>query len=215
MEAHRWPGGGLAMAVGLLMLPAVTPFGCASTGGAGAGDRSLSLPAESPDALVQMRRSGCATEPCPVYGVAIFADGTVVYDGRANVFTIGQRRAKASPDGVAKLIAAIDAMDFLDTPDGCCACPDVSVTPAQPVILDYRPGSASKTVMLDAGCLSLPPAMSALQREIEQVAGVAQWTTAPVLAGNGAAAASPAKPEPAVPAIAVPMPESSAGAVPN
>ena len=144
---------------------------------------------DMPDALIQMRRAGCATEPCPSYALSIFADGTVTYDGRANVAVLGQRRAKVSPAQVSGLISAIDAMHFLDSAERCCVCPDGAAS--RLVILDYRPGSAQKTVLHDEACPSAPPAIGALEQAIDRTTGAERWTQ-PALAPGYAATSQPA-----------------------
>jgi hypothetical protein len=172
---------GMALAVTAVMATS----GCASTGGAtpGAGPDPLAAMPEVSGALVQMRRGGCAPDKCPVYGVSIFMDGTVAYDGRANVATLGQRRTKLSPEQVSELISAIDTMRFLDTADLCCVCPTADRYRSQMVILDYRPGSMQKTVLHDDECRSAPPAMSALEDTIDRLANVSHWTE-PVMASG-------------------------------
>src|SRR6187455_3778103 len=77
MSGGRGPG--LAAALGMVVLA-----GCAT-----GGSLDLQRLPETPDALVQLRRAGCASGTCPVYGVSIFADRTVVYDGAANVAVVG------------------------------------------------------------------------------------------------------------------------------
>lgn len=66
-------------------------------------------------------------------------------------------------------------MDFLDSSAQCCVCPDAA-DGAHRVILDYRPGSTYKTVLHDDACRSAPPALSAIERSIDQATGVEQWT---------------------------------------
>jgi hypothetical protein len=101
-------------------------------------------------------------------------DGTVVYEGRANVAVVGERRAVLPPDRLNELLSAIEAMGFLDSPEGCCVCPDAAA--AHLTVLDYRPGSIEKTVVHDEACGSAPAAFRALEQSIEQATGVARWT---------------------------------------
>lgn len=131
--------------------------------------------AATPDALIQMRRSGCVDRPCPVYGVSIFLDGTVVYDGVANVGAIGQRTWKVSPDKVSQLVSSIEAMGFLDTPTGAGVCRAATQTAI--VILDYRPGCTEKTVLHDDRCPSALPALMTLENAIDRLSGAEQLAT--------------------------------------
>jgi hypothetical protein len=149
-------------------------IGCAHNKASDAGQGAEQL-AITPDSLVQMRRGGCPPDTCPVYSVSIYLDGTVAYDGRANVGVIGRRTAKVSAERLSDLLSQIEAMDFMDSSEQCCVCPD-AIEGAHRVILDYRPGSTYKTVLHDDACRSAPAAMSAIERSIDQAAGVEQWT---------------------------------------
>jgi hypothetical protein len=133
--------------------------------------------ADEPDALIQMRRQGCADEACPIYSVSIFPDGTVVYDGRANVGVIGRRSGRLASGALSTLISTIDAMDFLDSALDCCVCPEA----ADPnlVTLDYRPGSVTKTVQHDQRCSKAPAALSALEKEIDLSTGAGRLASLP------------------------------------
>jgi hypothetical protein len=129
--------------------------------------------AAAPEALIQMRRSGCADAPCPVYSVSIYLDGTVVYEGRANVSALGERRWKISSEPINQLLREMAAMDFLDTPEGSGICPDATATAI--VILDYHPGSTQKTVIHDERCGGAPPALAALEEAIDRLTGTERW----------------------------------------
>lgn len=170
MHRVAWGFGGLALAT----LAAVATGGCATGGvqGIGPGTGPIMI-ADQPDALIQMRRSGCAGATCPVYSVSIFTDGAVVYEGRANVTTMGERRGTLSGEGMNLIITAMETMDFLDSPERCCTCPDTQHP--ELVVIDYRPGNAQKTVVHDQRCQSAPAAMSALERAIDRLTGAGQW----------------------------------------
>jgi Domain of unknown function (DUF6438) len=173
---------------GAIMLAMV---GCGTSGvatGAHGSEALASMP-DIPDALIQMRRAGCASDKCPVYSVSIFSDGTVAYDGRVNVGVVGQRKGKISSDQLSQLISAFDGVSFLDLPAAGCVC--ASETGRQMVTLDYRPGSVQKTVVHDSGCWSAPPAMAVLEQSIDRSAGIQQWV-APRVASSAPADAPPA-----------------------
>jgi hypothetical protein len=150
--------------------------GCANDAGSlrGQGTDEIAI-APVLDALIQMRRSGCVDEPCPIYSVSIYLNGTVVYDGRANVGVIGQRSWKIPSQRVSQLIAEIDAMGFLDTPEKAGTCPDMTRTAV--VILDYRPGSTQKTVIHDDRCGSAPISLRALEDSIDRLSEAGRWIT--------------------------------------
>ena len=152
---------------------------CATTAPVVAGRHAAEvvLPDE-PEALIQMRKQGCASEACPIYAVSIFPDGTGVYDGRANVGVIGRRSVRLAAGDLSALISAIDAMDFLDSATNCCVCPDAA--DQRLVTLDYRPGSVTKTVQHDERCSKAPPAFSALEKAIDRSTGAGRLASLPV-----------------------------------
>ena len=83
--------------VAIAAMVASVTIGCACNKATATGQGAEQL-ASRPDALIQMRRGGCPPGVCPVYSVAIFLDGTVVYDGQANVAVLGHRTAKLSAE---------------------------------------------------------------------------------------------------------------------
>ena len=68
-------------------------------------------------------------------------------------------------------------MDFLDSADGCCICPNVADKSL--VTLDYRPGAVTKTVLHDQRCSKAPPAFSALEAEIDRSTGAGRLASLP------------------------------------
>ena len=145
----------MAVNIGMAVL-ASTVGGCASRrAGSGEGATYPVTMADVPDAVIQMRRSGCLGDHCPVYSVSIFQDGAVVYEGRAHVAAIGVQRGSVSSGELSALISQIDAVRFLDSASDCCVCSESKQ--AEMVVLDYRPGSIAKTIVHDAQCPSAPP----------------------------------------------------------
>jgi hypothetical protein len=138
--------------------------------------REISMPDE-PGAVIQMRRNGCPDQACPVYSIAIFSDGRATYDGRANVGVIGRRALELKAGDLSALITSLEAMDFLDTPDQCCVCPDDR--PPSPVTLDYRPGTVGKTIIHDQRCATAPVAFSALESQIDRATAAERFTALP------------------------------------
>lgn len=138
--------------------------------------------AAQPEALIQMRRQGCPREPCPIYEVSIFSDGRAVYEGRANVGVIGQKRLHVSAGDLCALITAIDAMDFLDSAADCCVCPEAAEQ--RLVTVDYRPGTVTKTVLHDQRCSRAPPALSALEQQIDRSTGAGRLASLPVASAS-------------------------------
>ncbi|HEX4404966.1 MAG TPA: DUF6438 domain-containing protein [Polyangia bacterium] len=151
----------LILAVPLIVAAA----SCASTRPSGpAVDDAV---AARPEALIQMRSDGCDDGSCPVYGVSIYADGAVVYRGGANVALMGQRKLKIPEASVSDLVATLEKMDFIDTPEHCCDCPDgPRDRRAATLVVDYRPGGVEKEILVNDRCGSVPDVMRGLTGQI-------------------------------------------------
>jgi hypothetical protein len=171
MELRR--GRGWFAGIGTAVVLAIG--GCASRGATAGANAAypVAMP-DVPDALIQMRRRGCAGDQCPVYSVSIFDDRSAVYEGRSHVAVIGTRRGAVSSERLSDLISQIEALKFLDSADDCCVCPQTDQN--EIVVLDYRPGGIAKTVVHDAQCLSAPPGLRELEEAIDLAAGVETWT---------------------------------------
>jgi hypothetical protein len=164
--------------------------GCASTRASGpAVDDAL---AGRPEALIQLRSDGCDSGRCAVYGVTIFADGSVVYRGGANVAFTGQRRWKIPEANVATLVSAIEKMDFLDTPEHCCDCPDAPDNPkAAKLVIDYRPGGVEKEILVDDRCAAVPDVVRGLTGQIQGMTSIATFVAPPATQLASEAASAP------------------------
>jgi hypothetical protein len=159
----------------MAVMMASAALGCAHNRASASGQGAEQL-ASRPDALIQMRRGGCPPDVCPVYSISIFLDGRVACDGQANVAVLGPRTAKLTAEHLNDLLSQLEAMDFLDSAEQCCICPDATDR-AHLVILDYRPGSMVKTVLHDDACGSAPPALRAIEQTIDRAIGVERWTS--------------------------------------
>ena len=180
MTARRRTRTRVTVAAAMLVLG--TSIGCAHNAASDVGQGAEQL-ARTPESLIQMRRGGCPPGACPVYSVSIFLDGTVVYDGQANVRVTGRQTARLSAEHLTQLLSQLEAMDFMDSSDLCCVCPDAAG--GHHVILDYRPGATDKTVLHDDACSSAPPGLTAIERSIDQATGVERWTMPLVASKRG------------------------------
>jgi len=157
-----------------LILLVSAMIGCASTRASGvAVDDAL---AGRPEALIQLRSEGCNSGRCPVYGVAVYMDGSVVYRGGANVALVGQRQSKIPEANLAALLSTIEKMDFIDTPELCCACPDAPVTPMDvDLVIDYRPGGVEKEITVQDRCSMVPDVVRRLADQIQTETAIAAF----------------------------------------
>ncbi len=68
------------------------------------------------DLLITIQRDHCFGD-CPVYSAKIYADGTVVYDGKEFVKTIGERRHKISKENIQALIKEFERVGYWSLKD--------------------------------------------------------------------------------------------------
>jgi hypothetical protein len=147
---------------------------CAST--RARGPRIDAAVADHPDALVQVRRSGCVSGDCPIYGFAVSIGGDVLYHGGARVSVLDERTGKVPEANIAALVSDFEKIDFIDTPEHCCDCPsDPDDRHASKIVIDYRPGGVQKEILIDEKCTSAPQDVRDLEAQIESLAGVSAW----------------------------------------
>jgi hypothetical protein len=142
----------------------------------------LSQQTPPPDTLITLERPGCFLR-CPEYVVTISSDGTVSYDGKANVRVKGKAQTKISVEKVQLLIAAFAKANFFSlrekyasTEDGCRQIWIDSDSAITSIVINGK----AKSVSHYLGChrkgdIPYPYALSELEREIDDVANTKQW----------------------------------------
>ena len=128
-------------------------------------------------ATVRLERRPCFGT-CPVYSVALYDDGTVLFDGALNVRSTGRQVSRIAKRDVSRLVARLNAAGFAGLPDkivaGSPACGDYA-TDAPTVIVTLRRGSVNKTVEHDRGCAAAPAFLRSLEQAIDSVARTDRW----------------------------------------
>lgn len=134
----------------------------------------VAAPAETPSmSNVEIRLTrGVCFGFCPDYTVTISGSGEVHYEGRRFVNVVGERTATIPEEDVAQLLRRFDDVGFNRLDDAYRA--QVSDLPTYTVSLTRN--GQTKTVVdfggVDAG---MPREIRDLQREIDRVAGTAEW----------------------------------------
>jgi hypothetical protein len=114
---------------------------------------------------------------CPVYEVSVFADGTVRWDGKQFVSTVGTAKASLPKRQVDELIRAMTAGSFLSlknsyrtrvTPDGMME----SITDQPTTFLTFTRDGVTKTVEDYAFA---PDELHELERLVDRVSNSHQW----------------------------------------
>lgn len=132
-------------------------------------------------AELSLERTGCVG-PCPEYTVTLRADGQVTYDGRGFVKTFGTATKKVNAAKARALFDRLKTNGFFTW--------DVmyryAVTDRGTNTVTAAWGGQSMSVSEYASCdfpdrpsmlPKPPPALCALQKEIDTVAGTAEWAT--------------------------------------
>jgi hypothetical protein len=164
---------------GVVFAAAVAIAGHACTPAQNGGPENAGPPSAvvSSDSRVSMERLPCFGT-CPVYRVAIAADGAVTFAGERYVDTIGTASHRIEPGEAAALMHALVDGGFFDLADdytqGAKEC-GMYHTDAPRVNLTVRVDGRSKTVQHDYGCGGAPPSLRSLQERVDSVAGVSRW----------------------------------------
>lgn len=132
-----------------------------------------------PDTLIVLDRGACE-QRCAVYRIVIFADGTVIYEGRHFVRQPGVVRGSISPEDLAKLVAEFDSAGFFQMEtnygyggkDHCDAW-----QPGEPsAILTVSGNGRSKTILHNHGCSgSAPSRLTALEDGVDRAVHAGRW----------------------------------------
>jgi hypothetical protein len=158
----------------VVLLLAVTA--CASRNGVPAVDESAA--GQSDASAITLERTSCFGR-CPVYRLAVSADGKVSYEGTANVKHLGAATAEVPANRVSALLDELDKAGYFGFAD--------RYTPAEPTCGRYATDlpsaitSASlegrnKRIVHDQGCGAAPGALAVLEQRIDEVLGSARWT---------------------------------------
>lgn len=120
-----------------------------------------------------MSRGACANQ-CPAYQVAIFSDGTVVYEGQQSVGVVGVREASIPSESLREIIDGMENLHFVDLPEHCCDqkrtrdCPSVTIA--------YGVRRSRRTLEHDQCSEAVPPGLTELEVRIDELVGSRQWT---------------------------------------
>lgn len=180
MRALAWRGAA-ARGIALVAASVVIP-GCRTVARDPVADQRVNTGAIIPVAsstLVTLERRPCYGR-CPTYRLSIAGDGSVVFDGRANVDSSRRVVSRVSPDSVSTLVRLMEARNFMALPDsyayGLKGC-EPYYTDAPLVITSLVSGGRSKTVEHDQGCSGAPAWLTMLENRIDEIAQSWRWTT--------------------------------------
>jgi hypothetical protein len=115
--------------------------------------------------LATLERTACFG-PCPVYSVALFEDGTMVYTGIANVDNIGVYTFEADPLAVESIAQRADIFGYFDWQD---AYDTQVMTDQETVITSVRWEDQSKRIVRYGGDPNAPVGLMWIESYIDQL----------------------------------------------
>jgi hypothetical protein len=122
---------------------------------------------ESP--IATLERTACFGF-CPVYNVALYADGTIVYTGIANVDNLGVSVLQTDPSAVESLALRAEGSGYFDMPD---AYDTMTITDQSTVISSIRTEDNYKRITRYEGDASAPVGLTWIENAIDETVNFA------------------------------------------
>ena len=110
---------------------------------------------------------------CPVFDLAVFPDGRVLYYGQLYVMQRGLRKASLPSATVDQLRRAIDDSHVATLNPKCCDC--ISVTCAPSTFLQIADEGRLTSIRHYHGCESAPASLRVLEDAIVEITGAVKW----------------------------------------
>ena len=130
------------------------------------------------DTVISLQRGNCEGG-CPVYRVLIFADGDVIWQGRARVNRLGLIQSRIERDQVRALLQTFNAIDYfrLENIYGYRGAGCVSSTADLPlVITSLSSGGRSRTITHHDGCVGdVSKTLSDIENSIDGAVNTTRW----------------------------------------
>jgi hypothetical protein len=131
--------------------------------------------AYDPQSVVIRLERGPCYGTCPVYGVTLYGDGTVRYDGKDHVRIRGSQTAVIAPDTVRSLVEEIERCGFFSLND---AYTQVSIADAPSAVVYVAADGKKKQVRHYLDDFKAPKSLETLENRIDEVSGTRRWTAA-------------------------------------
>lgn len=109
---------------------------------------------------------------CPVYTLAISGDGTVIYDGKDHVQTLGEIETTIDKGKIEKLVEKFEAVDYFSFNNEYT---ERTITDAPTVITSITLDGKTKTVKHYHGDFNAPEKLTELEDYIDEIVNSSQW----------------------------------------
>ena len=131
---------------------------------AGAVRVSLAAPAR----VVSLSRSVCFGM-CPVYEVTLYDDGTLEYEGKEYVKSIGHKTTTIDRAAIAKVKQAIANSGIQKLGTHCCDCMEMTDHPS--AVIGFDADGTWKTIRDYHGCTKTPGTVRELEETLDKLLG--------------------------------------------
>jgi hypothetical protein len=132
------------------------------------------------DLVISMQRGNCEGG-CPVYRILIFANGDVIWQGRARVAKLGAALGTIERDQIRTLIERFESADYfkLENIYGFRGSGCTSQKPDTPmVITSLSMGGIAKTLSHHDGCVGeVSEKLTAIEDSIDKAVNAGRWIT--------------------------------------
>lgn len=120
---------------------------------------------------ITLNRSGCYGT-CPAYEIEIHGDGTVLYEGKANVATKGKRTGKISHASLVELVDVFRKADYFSLAERYKS----GVTDNPTYVSSISFDGMSKSVLDYVGrSVGMPSTVSEVEAVIDHLSGAYKW----------------------------------------
>lgn len=180
-----------------LVISLLITLGCPGCGdirsaGRGAGQSPTQTQASPPppapasipsDTIITLERTVCYGQ-CPSYKITIFADGTVIYEGRKFVKTMGEVRSKLNQEELRQLVSEAERISYFSLKDryetfedGCGSY----ATDGPFYNTSIQMNGKRKAIRHYSGCnekdmkTPYPPGLAEFEQDIDETVNSRQW----------------------------------------
>jgi hypothetical protein len=109
------------------------------------------------------------------YKLAIYADGTVVFDGIRHVKVVGQVTTTVPRERIQALVKAFDQANFFSLRDYACSWLAPCLSGQQTTVISITVNGRTKTIKHNHGDMSTPQTLVELERKILDTVNSDQW----------------------------------------
>lgn len=135
-------------------------------------DNSEIVEPESGETIITLERTACFGT-CPIYTVAIYGDGRIVYNGHDFVTATGEQTAQIDPQQVQDLVDFMQSNGFNDLED---AYTERRITDMPSAITSLTYAGEFKQIEHYFGDERAPLVLRVIENQIDKVANSEQWT---------------------------------------